>query len=143
MNIVRQKKGIEMAKIFGKDLNFTCVGYPSDMQYFNLGVTKVHRLLKYFPASLIIIFLAIFYFWSMFHVCQILQNRHEFFPKEETCSWITDEFDGIELTFREDVLNDLNQIENGGKGYGLSLKLIADDYHLLKKLRNEFSCFCE
>lgn len=45
--------------------------------------------------------------------------------------------------FERNALKEYDVIKNGGKKYGFSLWLIADDVPLMESLRGEFNCYCE
>lgn len=70
MTKIRRRKGEEVPvpKIFGKDLDITKVGYPTDTQYENYGISNLEKVANLFSASIIVMIWGYFFFSGMFNL---------------------------------------------------------------------------
>lgn len=123
-------------------LNMKKVGFPSDTQYFNFGIAKqVRRNAKIFAvfSSLILLCLGLSVIIFLY---KVLQNKDVLFKRTEECSSTWKEFEGYKQDFMDSARKEYQLLQTGGKGYGLSMKLIAYDLATLQRLNGVFACFC-
>lgn len=70
-------------KIFDREIKFGKIGYPSDTQYLNFGVSQIERVINFFMVVIIVYFWAYAFFTGMFSLYQMLQNRNLFLKSPE------------------------------------------------------------
>lgn len=94
MKIIEKNKIPEdkKPKLFEKNIYFGKIGYPSDTQYLNFGVSTTERYINIFMIAIIIYFWAYTFFYCMFTLYQMMQNRKILFVEQDTCMTIWDEY---------------------------------------------------
>lgn len=143
MKIIKRNKIEDKPKMFERDINFGKMGFPSDTQYLNFGINQAERIMNYFIVAMIVYFWAYIFFYTMFTLYQMLQNRNLFILSNDKCLTVWNEYKGREFSFLDNALNEYTTIKTGGKKYGFNWRLIADDVPLMESLRGEFTCYCD
>lgn len=80
MKIIKRRKidKKDRPMIFDREINISRVGYPTDTQYLNYGVSNVERWINFFIIVVIVYFWAYAFFTGMFNLYQMMQNRNLF-----------------------------------------------------------------
>ena len=74
MKIIKKNKIPEekKPKLFDKNINFGKMGYPSDTQYLNFGVSNIERMTNFVMIAILVYIWAYTFFYSMFTLYQMM-----------------------------------------------------------------------
>lgn len=75
----KEKLEDKTPKIFGENIQFTKIGYPSDTVYENYGMGNLEKCFNFVQASIIVAIWAYFFFSGIIKLNQMISNRKDFF----------------------------------------------------------------